>query len=300
MDQLKHIRDRGKQRQEQLNEHADGVEVKKAPGLPVMTADAIKQSCLDNDGFELPELNEKLYLHFKGYQRIENLEQYTGCKGLFLESNGFTKIENLEPVVETRSLFLQQNLIEKIENLCHLKELVVLDLSNNRITCLDGLSGLPKLNTLNVSKNQLKTIEDIEHLKECRTVRDLDVSSNKLEDFAILDVYAAMPALVAVKNNGNPVVSNTRYYRKEALLKLPNLRYLDRPIEQLERVAAKAWKEGGREAEIAARDANNRNERRERKESLATYHRWCKEMREKKDAEVQYTELNLQSRGPSH
>jgi len=134
--------------------------------------------------------------------------------------------------------------------------------------------------------NQLQTIEDIEHLKECKSIRDLDVSCNKLDDFGILDVYAAMPALIAVKNNGNPVVSTTRHYRKNALVKLPNLKYLDRPIEDFERVGAKAWKEGGREAEIAVRDANNRDEKRERKQSMATYHRWCKEMREKKDAEI--------------
>ena len=102
------------------------MEKKKAGvGLPEMTPDAIKEACLNNDGYEVPELNDKLYLHFKGYQRIENLDDYTGCKGLFLESNGPTKIENLEPVVLTRSLFLQQNLINKIENLAHLQHLIV-------------------------------------------------------------------------------------------------------------------------------------------------------------------------------
>jgi dynein assembly factor 1 len=38
-----------------------------------MTFEAVLQTCKDNDGYELPELNEKLYLHFKGFARIENL-----------------------------------------------------------------------------------------------------------------------------------------------------------------------------------------------------------------------------------
>ena len=38
-------------------------------------------ACIDNDGFETPELNDKLFLHFAGFRRIENLEEYTSLKG---------------------------------------------------------------------------------------------------------------------------------------------------------------------------------------------------------------------------
>ena len=101
--------------------------------LPIMNKETILQSCMENNGYELPELNEKLYLHFKGYQRIDNLDEYTGCLGLFLESNGFTKIQGLAPVVNLRCLYLQQNLIEKIEGISHLVNLVTLDLSQNKL-----------------------------------------------------------------------------------------------------------------------------------------------------------------------
>ncbi len=47
-------------------------------GLPEMSLDEIKLSCLENDGYETPELNDKLYLHFRGFKRIENLDSYTG------------------------------------------------------------------------------------------------------------------------------------------------------------------------------------------------------------------------------
>ena len=112
-------------------------------GLPVMTPEVIAETCIENNGYETPELNDKLYLHFKGYQRIENLDAYTGCKGLFLESNGLTKIEGLEALVELRTLYLQENLLERIE----------------------GLESNVDLDTLNLSQNCLHKIENVAHLK---------------------------------------------------------------------------------------------------------------------------------------
>ena len=54
--------------------------VKSTGGLPIMSKEEIRLSCLENEGYESPELNEKLYLHFRGFKKIENLEEYTGCK----------------------------------------------------------------------------------------------------------------------------------------------------------------------------------------------------------------------------
>lgn len=42
-----------------------------------------------------PELNEVLYLHYKGFTNISNLEKYTGLKTIWLEHNAITKIENI-------------------------------------------------------------------------------------------------------------------------------------------------------------------------------------------------------------
>jgi len=53
-----------------------------------MTPEAVKDACLKHNGFETPSLNSSLYLHFKGFPRVENLEPYTEAKALWLESNG--------------------------------------------------------------------------------------------------------------------------------------------------------------------------------------------------------------------
>lgn len=41
-------------------------------------------------------LNDILYLHYKGFVKIENLENFTGLKVLYLEGNCIEKIENLD------------------------------------------------------------------------------------------------------------------------------------------------------------------------------------------------------------
>jgi hypothetical protein len=247
-----------------------------------MTPEAVLETCIENEGYETPELNDKLYLHFKGYQRIENLDAYTGCKGLFVESNGLTKIEGLEAMVDLRTIYLQQNLLTSIENLSHLKQLRVIDLSQNKLTHLSGLDQLPLLNTLNVAQNRITNAEGLRHLENCLPIENLDLSCNKLEDVEILDVFAKMPKLYSLKFAGNPVVSNTRHFRKTSLCKLPNVRYLDRPVTSLERMAALAYQDGGREAEIACRDKNLRNEKKARKESMASYKKWCDDMADEK------------------
>lgn len=41
-------------------------------------------------------LNDKLYLHYKGFRYIRNLEQFTDLKCLYIEGNGLRSLKGLE------------------------------------------------------------------------------------------------------------------------------------------------------------------------------------------------------------
>ena len=67
--------------------------------------------------YTTPELNDCLYLHYKGFRQIENLEEFTGLKVLYIEGNALSKIENLECLTNLRCLYIQENCINEISGL---------------------------------------------------------------------------------------------------------------------------------------------------------------------------------------
>ena len=85
-----------------------------------ITPKLLKEYCKKDGLYSTPHLNDKLYLHYKGFREIKHLEGYTGLKVLWLEGNGLGQISGLEAQTEMRTLYLQENLIEKIENLGHM------------------------------------------------------------------------------------------------------------------------------------------------------------------------------------
>ncbi|KAJ3039945.1 hypothetical protein HDV00_011611 [Rhizophlyctis rosea] len=194
-----------------------------------MTERYIKHLCKEQKLYSTPELNDKLYLHFKGFAKIENLEKYTGLKSIWLEGNGITNIEGLDTLTELRCL---NNLIKKIEN----------------------LSMLPVLKTVQVAHNFLRSADDIQHLVDCEQISILDLSHNKLEDPDIVEVFAQMPNLAVLNLMSNPVISKIQNYRRTMVSRCKSLTYLDdRPVFDNERRATEAWAAGGVEAERAER-----------------------------------------------
>ena len=222
-----------------------------------MTAKWLKTHCKENGGYGTPELNDKLYLHFQGFDRIQNLEAYTGLKSLFLEGNGLEDLEGLSACVELRCLFAQQNMVTGIPPSLPVS-LSTLNVSNNNVSHLRNVARLVELQTLQASNCKLKTLESLEELRACAALSTVDLQNNEIDGDpeAMVGLFASMPKLACLYMQGNPVVSQLRQYRKRMIASIASLAYLDdRPVFPLERRCAEAWAAGGLDAEKAARKA---------------------------------------------
>ncbi|CAH0401748.1 unnamed protein product [Chilo suppressalis] len=221
---------------------------------PRMTKEFIRNHCKQHKLYCTPQLNDILYLHFKGFSTIENLEEYTGLKCLFLENNGIQRIEGLDTLSQLKCLYLHYNVVRKIENLDGCPKLDTLNLDHNFVTKIENLDVVPDLHTLSIAHNMLTSVEDLAHLKMCRNLSVLDLSYNRLEDPLIVDVLADMILLKVLVLTGNPVVRNIPAYRKTLTLRLKELLNLDnRPVFPRDRACAEAWQRGGVQEEIAER-----------------------------------------------
>mmetsp|Transcript_6051 Transcript_6051/g.6189 ORF Transcript_6051/g.6189 Transcript_6051/m.6189 type:complete len:476 (-) Transcript_6051:185-1612(-) len=207
-----------------------------------MTPKLLRQYCKDNGLYATPSINDKIYLHYKGFRSIQSLEEYSGLKCIWLEGNGLSSIGGLEKQTILRTLFLQENIIEKIENLESLVELDTLNLSKNFIKKIENLSHMKKLSSLNLASNLLATAEDIQEVTLLESLQTLDIQHNKINDINILEIVSSLKDLRVLYLIGNPVIKSIKHYRKTVIARCKSLKYLDdRPVFDEERRRVEAW-----------------------------------------------------------
>eukprot|EP00747_Dinoflagellata_sp_TGD_P164201 gnl/TRDRNA2_/TRDRNA2_183793_c0_seq1.p1 gnl/TRDRNA2_/TRDRNA2_183793_c0~~gnl/TRDRNA2_/TRDRNA2_183793_c0_seq1.p1 ORF type:complete len:576 (+),score=164.24 gnl/TRDRNA2_/TRDRNA2_183793_c0_seq1:119-1846(+) len=291
-----------KEKAEAEKKAARDAEVMLGMGSTDMTTEELRK-LIDSDRrmyYRTESLNDKLYIHYKGWKKIQNLEGWTGLKTIYADCNAFSKIEGLDNLRMLRSLFLQDNCIRKIEGLEGCPHLWSLNLSNNFVERIEGLSQLRGLNTLVISKNKIGHggVEDVEHLVQCKSLSSVDMQDNRIEDPDVLpEVFASMRNLRVLYLKGNGCCKKIVNYRKSTTVYCTNLKYLDdRPVFQDDRRAAEAFNRGGIEEERAERRRIKEQEKENHRKNMDAFSRMIEDVRERKRnqdamrAEDKYTE----------
>ncbi|RNF02081.1 Leucine-rich repeat-containing protein ODA7 [Trypanosoma conorhini] len=238
-----------------------------------MTKEVLIAACKNNGGYAAPRLNSQLFLQCRGFLRIENLEDYVNLKVLWLEQNAITELTGLETLQQLVSLFVQNNTITSLRTLPALSNLRVLNVSYNYLTSLAGLAqSCGCLETLQVSHNRIGSLDACRELWELKeTLTSVDLSFNKIEvdegKPGPVEFFTKLPNVSVIYFHGNPAIRGLRGYRRQMVLRLPQLMYLDeRPVFTEERRCVEAWGSGGEAAEAQER-AMIQNEKKKHLES---------------------------------
>ncbi|KAJ3360834.1 hypothetical protein GGF32_007993 [Allomyces javanicus] len=257
-----------------------------AKGFTLMTLPYLVELAKEQKGYVTPALNDHLYLHFKGFAQIsEDIAQYSGLKTLWLEGNALSELRYLDALTELKCLYIQENVFEHLDGIARLGNLTILNVSNNLLTSLPAeLADLPHLASLHASNNKLASVDSIAVLAHCAQLSVVDLHHNQLADARIVtDVLYHMPSLAVLTLHHNPVTQVVAHYRRNFIINVPTLTYLDdRPVSDNERHATVAWSTGGVDAERAERERQRQEERDEMKRNFDALAALQREHRERR------------------
>ena len=166
------------------------------------------------------------------------------------------------------------------------------DVSENSLTRIEGLDVLPNLSNLNISKNLLSTAIGIENLVGCKKLSSVDFSHNNLETEDVIGILSKITTLLSINMTGNPIASKVSHFRKKTIVSIKSLRYLDRPIFDVERESAEAWSIGGREAELRVKKDWQKKKQQEEAKSCRDFRQWQEGVRAQALDEKRHIELN--------
>lgn len=226
-------------------------------GIPVITKDYLRKQCEDQEQYSTPHLNTRLYLASKGFQKIQNLEEYVNVRALYLNDNVILRIENLAPLKHLKCLFLQNNYIQKIEGFDTLINVETLNLSHNQIERIENLENMFSLSNLDLSCNKLTEKSNFSALKTNTNLTTLNLAANSInhEEESVIEELKCIETLKVVYLKQNGIVAEIKNYRKRIIHELPSLVYLDeRPVGGDERKLATGFITGGKQGEMKARE----------------------------------------------
>ena len=135
----------------------------------------------------------------------------TGCRRLSLSGNCIEHMIPLQGLANLQVLVLSRNDIRRIQHLdCVANTLEELWISYNMIEQLDGLSQCRKLRTLYISHNKIKKWEEVEKLSDNPRLEKVTLANNPVYKVA---------EVIKFKNFENPKIS--------VLSRIPWLKSLD-------------------------------------------------------------------------